>query len=171
MGVGVGTRTGRAMGTGIGVDPGIGVDVAVANGGGAGAIVGAATRGELIVGMSVGSGGAVGKAICAGVGAGVGVGSGSKTVKANRLKLSTLAVAVEAPKSTTVANGFQAPPVWCWMTILSGFPAARAASAVLSVTVIVIGFNSGVSVVSSKALPVAVNLAGRAGISARDRET
>ena len=40
----------------------------------------------------------MGKAIWAGVDAGAGVGSssGSKTVKANRLKLSTLAVAVEA---------------------------------------------------------------------------
>lgn len=68
-GVGVGTRTGRAMGTGIGVDAGIGIDVANAVGEGAGAIVGAgamvavAATGELIVGMSVGSGVAVGKAI------------------------------------------------------------------------------------------------------------
>jgi hypothetical protein len=33
------------------------------------------------------------------------------------------------------------------------------------------GFSSGVSVVSSKALPVAVNLAGRAGISLTDKGT
>ena len=99
------------MGNGIGVDAGIGVDVANAVGDGAGAIVGAATTGELIAGMSVGSGDAVGKAICAGVGAGVGVGSGSKTVKANRLKLSTCAIAVDASKSTSVANWVQAPSV------------------------------------------------------------
>ena len=99
------------------------------------------------------------------------VGSGSKTVKTNRLKLSTLAVAVDASKSTSVANCVQAPPVWCWMIILFGIPAARAASAGLSVTVIVMGFSSGVSVVSSKALPVAVNLAGRGGMSPGDRAT
>ena len=57
------------------------------------------------------------------------------------------------------------------MVILSGFPAARAVSAALSATVIVIGFSSGVSVVSSKALPVAVNFAGRAGISLADTGT
>lgn len=54
-GVGVGIRTGRAMGTGKGVDAGAIV--------GAGAMVAAAATGELIVGMSVGSGVAVGKAI------------------------------------------------------------------------------------------------------------
>ena len=109
----------------------------------------------------------MGKAIWAGVDAGVGVGSssGSKTVKANRLKLSTLAVAVEAWKSTAVANGVQAPTVWCWMIMLSAFPAAKAALAVLSATVMVIGFNNGDPDVSSNALPVALNLAGRAGIS------
>ena len=101
----------------------------------------------------------------------MGVGSGSKTVKTNRLKLSTCAVAVDASKSTSAANWVHAPPVWCWMIILSGFPAAKAASAVLSATVIVMGFSSGVSVVSSKALPVAVNFAGRAGISLADKGT
>ena len=99
----------------------------------------------------------------------MGVGSGSKAVKTKRLKLSTCAVAVDASKSTSVANCVQAPAVWCWMIMLSGFPAAKAASAVLSATVIVMGFSSGVSVVSSKALPVAVNLAGRGGISPGDR--
>lgn len=59
----------RAMGTGKGVDAGIGVEAADGVGGGADAIVGAgamvaaAATGELIVGMSVGSGVAVGKAI------------------------------------------------------------------------------------------------------------
>ena len=55
------------------------------------------------------------------------------------------------------------------MTILSSLPAARVASAALSVTVMVMGFNNGVSVVKSNALPVAVKLVGRAGISASKR--
>lgn len=164
-GVGVGNSTGTEVGTGTGVGTGLAITAAVGNG--AGATVGVATTGGIIAGMSVGSGGTVGKAAWAGVG----VGSGSKTVKTNRLKLSTFAIAVDAKKSTSVANGVQAPPLWCWMTILSSFPAASAASAVLSVTVIVMGFNSGVSVVSSKALPVAVNPAGRAGISPADTAT
>ena len=49
--------------------------------------------------------------------------------------------------------------------MLSAFPAAKAALAVLSATVMVIGFNNGDSDVSSNALPVALNLAGRAGVS------
>ena len=53
--------------------------------------------------------------------------------------------------------------------MLSSFPAGRVASAALNVTVMVIGFNNGDFVVSSKALPVAVKLAGRAGISAVER--
>ena len=178
MGVGVGNGTGTAVGTDNGVASGVGAGIAavgIAAGDGVATTTGRAAVGELIVGFTGGAGVAYGNAICAGVGAGVGVGSGvgvdsgSKIVKTNKLKLSTLAVAVDATKSTSVANCVQAPTVWCWMIILSGFLAARAASAALSATVIVIGLSSGVSVVSSKALPVAVNFAGRAGISAGDR--
>ena len=53
--------------------------------------------------------------------------------------------------------------------MLASFPAARMASAALNATVMVIGFNIGDSVVSSKALPVAVKLVGRVGISTAER--
>ena len=43
-------------------------------------------------------------------------------------------------------------------------PSAKAASAVLSATVTVMGFNRGVSLVSSNALPVTVKSAGRNGV-------
>ena len=43
-------------------------------------------------------------------------------------------------------------------------PSAKAASAVLSATVIVMDFNRGVSLVSSNALPITVKSAGRSGV-------
>ena len=91
-GVAVGNGMGWAVGTGTGVGSGARAGTTVggtAVGDGVATAVGTAPTGEFKVGFTAGAKVAVGKAIWAGAGAGVGVGTGSKTVKANRLKLST----------------------------------------------------------------------------------
>ena len=91
------------------------------------------------------------------------------TASANMLSRDTSAVALDVVKSTVVGRVSQTPPWWCWMEMFSSSFPARADSAALSATVMVMGFNSGESALMSKAFPVAVNPEGRVGMSAISR--
>ena len=95
--------------------------------------------------------------------------SGCLTVRANTLSSDTSAIALDVVKSTVVGRVSQAPPWGCWMEMFSPYPPANVVSAALSSTAMAMGFSSGESVLMSKALPVAVNLGGRVGMSAISR--
>ena len=82
-GTGVGTRLSVAATVGSGLETTVGAAIA------GGLIAGGLTAGGLTAGFTTGARVAVGNNNWTGVNAGIGVAPGAKTVKANRLKLST----------------------------------------------------------------------------------
>ena len=108
IGTGVGVGTG-VMGTGVGngTGVGLGVGIAVAVGTGVGVLIGTAAELGGEVGVTAGTGLAVATKVVVAAGITVAVGtivnSRCLTVKANMLSLSTFAIAVDLPKSTSVA--------------------------------------------------------------------
>jgi len=149
--VGVGVKVGSSVGERAGLNAGVGNGVDV----GAGKAAGNAA------GTAVGTG----TWTVAGVGSAVGGGSGSLIVRANMLNLSACAFATIAALSHSVANWAHLAPFQCWITMFAPSPPAKAASAALTCTVMVIAFNNGESVVRSKAFPVARYNGGSNGTS------
>ena len=86
------------------------------------------------------------------------------------LKRPTCVTAIIVALFQVVANGVHPSPRQCWITMLASSPPAKAASASLTCTMMVVGVSSGESAVRSKAFPVARNNAGKTGTSGGESE-